>query len=319
MSLTLDAFLQIDLPALVAAVLAAQICGLLGNFLILRRQALIGDAFSHAVLPGLVIGFLVAGSLSAPAMIAGALGAVLIAVVLIELVRRYARVEAGAAMGVVFTALFALGVVLLEAGLGNVHLDAQHALYGQLEYLFWVGPATWSDLADPALWAELPRGVVVLILALPVVALPIALLFKEFRAVTFDAAAARQIGLPVRRLNALLMALVAVAAVAAFDAVGSILVIAMFICPAGTARMLTDRLSVQVWLSLAVATLDAVLGYALAAWAPTLLGAPFSVNAAGGIALVSGLVLWAALLWAPRHGVVARRRRHRHAASAVQP
>ena len=107
-------FLAIDLPAILVAVLSATSCGLLGNFLILRRQALIGDAISHVALPGIVAGFLIAGTIATLPLMLGAMAAAVIAAGLIEIIRRAGRLESGAAMGVVFTSMFAIGIVLLE-------------------------------------------------------------------------------------------------------------------------------------------------------------------------------------------------------------
>src|SRR3546814_19522935 len=127
-------FLQLDFPAVATATLAAVCCALLGNFLVLRRQSLMGDAISHAVLPGIVVGFVVAGTRSPLPMIVGATAAAVLAAVLIELVRRLGRIEAGASMGVVFTVMFAFGVLLLEqAAARSVDLDADCVLYGSSE------------------------------------------------------------------------------------------------------------------------------------------------------------------------------------------
>ncbi|MCU0854441.1 MAG: metal ABC transporter permease, partial [Rhodobacteraceae bacterium] len=126
-------FVMLSLPPMVIGVLAAVACALPGNFLLLRRQALIGDAISHVVLPGIVAAFLVTGAVSTWPMMIGAAVAAVVAVVLIEVVRRVGRIEPGAAMGVVFTAMFAGGVLLLEqSDTSGVHLDVEHALYGNL-------------------------------------------------------------------------------------------------------------------------------------------------------------------------------------------
>lgn len=312
MIVTVQEFLQIDLPALVVAVLSAVSCGLLGNYLVLRRQALVGDAISHLVLPGIVVGFLVAGTLSTLAMMTGALGAALLGVLLMDLIRRFGRVESGAAMGVVFTIMFAAGVVLLEqTGGSGVHLDVEHALYGALETTLWLTPTGWDSLADPTVLATLPREVVALAMVTLVVVLAIALFFKELEIVAFDPDLATSLGIPSKAVSTGLVALVAVAAVAAFDAVGSILVIAMFICPASTARLLTDRLSRQLWISVAVAALSGTAGYGLAAFGPFWFGGADSLNAAGMIAVVAGFLQLIAMLFAPRYGVLPRVLRNR--------
>ncbi|PTB84723.1 zinc ABC transporter permease, partial [Pseudidiomarina aestuarii] len=129
-------FVQLSLTPIVIGILGAVACALPGNFLLLRRQALIGDAISHVVLPGIVVAFLVTGTITAVPMMIGAGCAAIVAVIVIELVKRLGRVEPGAAMGLVFTTLFAAGVLLLEiTDTSSVHIDVQHALLGNLESL----------------------------------------------------------------------------------------------------------------------------------------------------------------------------------------
>lgn len=310
--MTVAEFLLIDLPALMVATLTCVSCGLLGNFLLLRRQALMGDALSHVVLPGIVVAYLVTGTIASTAMLLGAFGAAVLAVMLIEAVRRFGHVEPGAAMGVVFTAMFAGGVVLLEQSTGGaVHLDVQHALYGNLEATLWLGPSTWVDLLDPGMWAVLPAEAWLLIGVTAVTVAVIVLFYKELKISSFDPGLANSLGFPTRWIGLGLMVLVGAAAVAAFQAVGSILVIATFICPPATARMLTDRLSRQILLSAVFAVSAAVLGYILAAFGPFWVGLDNSLNAAGMIAVVAGVQQALAMLFAPRYGVVARRRRRR--------
>ena len=318
MPLTALDFLQIDLPALLVAVLAAVSCGLLGNFLVLRRQSLIGDAISHVVLPGIVLGYIVAGTIVASAMMAGALLAALASVVLIEIVRRLGRIEPGAAMGVVFTTMFALGVLLLEqTGTRNVHLDVEHALYGNLESTLWLEPTGWASLVDPTALAGLPRPVQTLAAVTALIAALIVLFYKELQITTFDPDLATSLGIPARWVNAGVVIMVAVAAVAAFDAVGSILVIAMFICPAATARFLTDRLTAQILWSVVLAAVAGLLGYVLAAFGPFWVGGESSLNAAGMMAVVAGLLQALAMLFAPHYGLVPRRLRRARQARAL--
>jgi manganese/zinc/iron transport system permease protein len=132
-------FVQFSLTPILIGIFASVACALPGNFLILRRQALIGDAISHVVLPGIVVAFLLTGVVSAMPMLLGAAAAAVLAVVLIEVVKRVGQVEPGAAMGVVFTTLFAAGVLLLEqSDTSSVHLDVEHALMGNLESLIWL-------------------------------------------------------------------------------------------------------------------------------------------------------------------------------------
>jgi manganese/zinc/iron transport system permease protein len=302
-------FVALSLSPLLIGVLAAVTCALPGNFLLLRRQALIGDAISHVVLPGIVVAFLLTGRVAALPMMLGAAGAALVSVLLIEAVRRTARIEAGAAMGVIFTTLFAAGVLLLEqSDTSGVHLDVEHALYGNLESLIWLDATGWSSLLDPVALAGLPPELPRMAVALIVVALAIAVMWRPLAIATFDEGFAATLGLPVRAIGLALVMLAALAAVAAFDAVGSIIVIAMFICPPAAARMMTDRLLPQVMWSLGFAILAAVLGYVLAGYGPLWLGFDNSVSAAGMIATVSGLILGVTMLVGPcrrRAGIAA--------------
>jgi manganese/zinc/iron transport system permease protein len=294
-------FVQLSLVPMLIGVLACVTCGLLGNFLVLRRQSMIGDAVSHVALPGIVAAFLVTGTIQALPMMAGAAVAAVVAVLLIETIRVMGRVEPGAAMGVVFTTMFAAGVVLLEqSGSRNVHLDVEHALYGNLESLIWLDAQDWGSLLDPAALAGLPPQLGRLAVVTLGTGLFVGLLWKELVITTFDAGFADSVGIRSKLVGFALIVMVAVAAVAAFDAVGSIIVIAMFVCPAAAARLMTDRLSVQIAWSIAFAILAAALGYVLAGYGPLWLGARNSVSAAGMIATVAGAILALTCLFGPR-------------------
>jgi len=294
-------FVALSLPPMVIGLLAAVACALPGNFLLLRRQALIGDAISHVVLPGIVVAFLVTGAVSTWPMMAGAAVAAVVAVVLIELVRRVGRIEPGAAMGVIFTAMFAGGVLLLEqSDTSGVHLDVEHALYGNLESLIWLDATGWGSLVDPVALAGLPPELWRMAGAALAAAAFVGVLWRPLKLSTFDEGFARSVGIPVTALGLALVVVAAMAAVAAFDAVGSIIVIAMFICPPAAARLMTDRLGRQVAWSVVFAVVSAVLGYVLAGYGPLWLGATNAVSAAGMIATVSGVILALAAVFGPR-------------------
>ncbi|WP_286196789.1 metal ABC transporter permease [Tropicibacter sp. R15_0] len=297
-------FVALSLPPLVIGTLAAMACALPGNFLLLRRQSLIGDAISHVVLPGIVVAFLVTGVITTTAMMVGAAGAALLAVILIEAIRRLGKVEPGAAMGVVFTAMFAGGVLLLEqSDTSGVHLDVEHALYGNLESLIWLDAVGWASLTDPIALAALPPELPRMGAALVLLSLLTWLFWRPLKLSTFDEGFARSLGLPTTVISLAIVTAAALAAVAAFDAVGSIIVIAMFICPPAAARLMTNRLESQVAWSLLFAALSAIFGYVLAGYGPLWLGASASVSAAGMIATVSGLILALTALFAPHRQV----------------
>jgi manganese/zinc/iron transport system permease protein len=306
--MTLQDFLMLDLPPLLAAIMAGGTCGLLGSFLLLRRESLIGDALSHAVLPGIVVGFAVTGSMAGLPMLAGAVLAGLAAVALITLVQKSARLDPGAAIGAVFTTFFAIGLVLLETLAHNVHLDLDCVLFGQIETLVWTEGRSLAALADPAALAALPRQLGLLAAVTLGVALAVAVLWRPIKLACFDPAYARALGLPSRRIEIGLALMVAAAAVAAFEAVGSILVVALLVCPAAALRLMTDRYTTQVLGGAALGAALGAVGYALAGPVPAALGLDIALNAAGVIGTLGGLAvgLMAALrALRPRRAVAA--------------
>ncbi|MGG7644206.1 metal ABC transporter permease [Rhodovulum sp. YNF3179] len=300
-------FVQFSLTPILIGIFASIACAMPGNFLILRRQALIGDAISHVVLPGIVVAFLVTGVISAIPMLLGAAGAAVVAVILIEAIKRLGNIEPGAAMGVVFTAMFAAGVLVLEqTDTSDVHIDVQHALMGNLETLVWFRAEGWHSLLDPAKLASLPDELPRMASVCAAIVLAMLVFWRWLKISTFDEGFAQALGIPSSAVGFGLVIAAAAAAVAAFDAVGSIVVIAMFICPPAAARLMTNRLEHQVWWSVAFATLSAVLGYVFAGYGPLWFGAANAVSAAGMIAAVSGVILGLACLYGPhrsREGV----------------
>lgn len=293
-------FVPLSFTPLLIGILASIACALPGNFLVLRRQALIGDAISHVVLPGIVVAFLLTGSVAAGTMMAGATGAAIVSVILIEAIRRIGQIEPGAAMGVVFTAMFAAGVLLIEqSDTSSVHLDVEHALYGNLESLIWLDATGWASLLDPQALAGLPPELFRVAAAAFGMGVLLLLFWRPLAIATFDEGFAATLGLPTAAIGLGLVIASAIAAVAAFDAVGSIIVIAMFICPPAAARLMTDRLGHQVAWSVVFAVLSAALGYVLAGYGPLWLGGTDAVSAAGMIATVSGAILALAALLGP--------------------
>ncbi|MEM1237798.1 MAG: metal ABC transporter permease [Pseudomonadota bacterium] len=293
-------FVQFSLTPILIGVLSSIACALPGNFLILRKQALIGDAISHVVLPGIVAAFLVTGAVAAIPMLIGAALAAVVAVALIEAVKRLGNIEPGAAMGVVFTTMFAGGVLLLEqTDTSNVHLDVEHALMGNLESLIWFRAEGWGSLLDPAALASLPEELPRIAITCAVVIALTLIFWRWLKIATFDEGFAQALGIPVSALGFGLVITAAVAAVAAFDAVGSIIVIAMFICPPAAARLMTNSLGHQVLWSVGFATVSAILGYVLAGYGPLWLSYTNAVSAAGMIAAVAGVILALACLFGP--------------------
>ncbi|TKZ22233.1 metal ABC transporter permease [Shimia litoralis] len=298
--MTGEEFVPLSLTPMLIGMFAAVACALPGNFLVLRRQALIGDAISHVVLPGIVVAFLVTGAVSAWPMMIGAAGASVVAVALIEAIRRLGKIEPGAAMGVTFTAMFAAGVLLLEqSDTSTVHLDVEHALYGNLESLIWLDADGWGSLVDPVALAGLPEELIRITLTLIVVCAFVWLFWRPLKLSTFDEGFAQTLGMRTGVLGLALVIVAAIAAVAAFDAVGSIIVIAMFICPPAAARLMTNRLEVQIAWSVVFALVSAIAGYVIAGFGPMWIGADNAVSAAGMIATVSGILLAITAVFGP--------------------
>jgi manganese/zinc/iron transport system permease protein len=198
-----------------------------------------------------------------------------------------------------------------------VDLDADCVLNGQLERVFWFAPAEWKGFAGWGWLGDLPRELVTLAGVTALVAAFIAVFFKELRIVSFDPALSTSLGIPAGAMHFALMVLVAASVVAAFEAVGSILVIGALICPAATARLLTNRLSVQVWLSVALAAGAGIAGYILGVHGPVWLGGQNALSAAGMITVVSGGMLALAIVAAPEHGIVAKRLRQGRLAVSI--
>lgn len=289
----------------IAAVTAAA-CAVLGVFLVLRRMALMSDAISHVLLLGIVLAFLVKPDLRSPLLLLGAAAIGLVAVVLIEALQRTRRVKEDAAIGLVFPALFSIGVILVSRYTSNTHLDTDAVLNGALEF---AALEHWQlgkyDLGPKSLWfvgcALIVNGAFV------------AIFFKELKLATFDAALATALGFAPAILHYALMVLVSVTAVVSFDAVGSIVVVALMIAPAATAYLLTDDLKRMIGIAVAVAVGGSWLGCRLAFW--------INASFAGSIATSLGIVFAAVFLFAPQRGLLSqasrRRRQQREFAVAM--
>ena len=239
----------------------ATACGLVGNFLILRRMALVGDAISHSILPGIAIAFLLANSRSSIAMFLGALAAGIVTTVMIEIIHRKSRVKQDAAIGITFSSLFAIGVILISVFASKVDLDQDCVLYGEIGNIpldvpyvklgsLTFGPPTLVRMGVVAC------GVVVLIL----------LFYKELLISSFDPALALSVGINPSVIHYGLMAMLSVVVVSAFESVGAILVIAMLILPGATASLVSERLPVILALTVLHAAISSILGIHLALW-----------------------------------------------------
>lgn len=298
----------IDTWIVIVGILAAVSCALLGNFLVLRKMSMMGDAISHAVLPGLAIAFLVTGARASLTMFIGAAVVGVLTAVFTQWVSRFGKVDEGASMGIVFTTLFALGLLLIVQAADHVDLDASCVLYGAIELtpldVVW-RPTIFGAVLD------VPRAAVVLSIVCAVNLLFVVFFFKELRITSFDSELATTMGINANWMHYLLMTLVAITTVAAFEAVGSIIVIAMLIVPAATAHLLTDRLGVMILLSVILAALAAVLGHISALFVPGWLGFdPAVVDAtstSGMMAVMAGVLFAITLFCAPRYGILIKK------------
>ena len=288
---------SLDTWIVVAAVLAGATCALIGSFLVLKKVSMMGDAISHAVLPGIAVAFILTGSRAGPVMLVGSALVGILTAVLVQLINRHARLEEGASMGVVFTVLFAIGLILIERAARDVDIHPEHVLFGAVELV---------PLHVISLWGwDVPRGVVLLVVVLAVNVSLVVLFFKELRLATFDPELATALGINATAVHYVLMVLVAMTTVAAFEVVGSILVIAMLIVPGAIAWLLTRRLLPFLVVSVVVSVVAAVAGHIAAITVPPLFGYP-DTSTSGSMATVLGLFFFLAMLFAPQQGLVAR-------------
>ncbi len=271
--------------------LAAASCGLLGTFLVLRRMSMLGDALSHAVLPGIAMAFFLSGSRSVLPMFLGAAIAGLLTTVLVEAFHRRWRVQEDASIGIVFTAFFALGVVMISAYAGQVDLDQECVLYGEIAYTPW----------DMLVWKGEPVGprpVWILGGMLLVNLLLVGLCYKELVISSFDPAMAAAVGINAAVVHYVLMGAVSLTTVAAFESVGAILVVALLIVPGAAAYLWSDRLPVILGLAVGFGVAAAAGGYYLASL--------WDSSIAGAMVVVLGAVFALSLLLAPNQGLLSR-------------
>ena len=288
---------SLDTWIVITGMLSAVSCALLGNFMVLRRLSMMGDAISHAVLPGLAIAFLVTGSRDSWIMFIGAAIVGVLTAVFTQSINNLGKVEESASMGVVFTTLFAIGLILIVRAADSVDLDPGCVLYGAIELV----PLDTKDM----LGLHFPRAVIVLAIVLVINLLFIILFFKELKISSFDPSLATTLGINSQLMHYSLMTLVAVTTVASFESVGSILVIAMIIVPAASAHLLTDRLHSMILVSVFLAVISALVGHLAAITIPGIWGFD-DTSTAGMMAVVAGFIFLITMVFAPRHGVLAK-------------
>lgn len=272
-------------PILVESALVSVALGLIGCWLVVRGMSLLGDALAHSVLPGIVIGFLLGKSLQSAWILIGATVFGMGAAVLVQAVRDNSRVKEDASLGIVFTTLFAIGVVMINLFAGQTDLDPGCVLYGQVEYFVQTPQKIWP-------MACILVGVVLLTV----------IFFRHLLVSTFDPLLARSMGIPATLVHYAIMAVLSLTTVASFEAVGAILAVALLITPGATARLWTDRMPRMLLLATVHAMLASVIGYWMSHPAIFDTSASGAISSAGfGLFLISWLV-------APNKGLISQAR-----------
>lgn len=265
-------------------------CSILGCFLVLRKMVMVGDAISHAVLPGIVIAYLITKSFESIYMVVGAAIIGIITTFLIEFLHRKAKVQEDASIGVTFTWMFSIGVILISMFTRGTDLDQDCVLHGEIlnvPFNLWI-LESGINLGPVNVWT---LGVInVFILSF------VYFFFKQLYITTFDAAFASAMGISSSVWNYLLMGAVSFVTVASFESVGAILVIAFIVAPAATAYLLTDDLKKMLTYASLIGIVSSVLGYGLASL--------INADIASSITTVMGLLFGLTLLFAPKHGVL---------------
>ncbi len=290
-----------DWWTLLTVALCGAACAIVGVFLVLRRMSLLGDSITHAILPGIVGGFLLFKTRDVSVMLLGAGIAGVLTAFLASAIQRLGKVHEDASLGVVFTTLFAIGTVLLTFFAGNIDLDPGCVLYGVIETAILHQVEVYG--------IAMPRPTVAIAIALAIDALLIAVFFKELRLVSFDPYLATTMGFSAVLVHYSLMAAVAGTSVVLFESVGSILVVAMLVAPGATAQLLCDRLRSMVWVAAGLGVSAGVIGHVGAVY--------WNTSVAGMVSVVAGAQFVLAVVCAPKHGVVARWYRRVHLATRI--
>ncbi|PCI95475.1 MAG: iron ABC transporter [Flavobacteriales bacterium] len=282
-----------DFWIILTGCLAAISCGLLGCFLILRKMAMIGDAISHAVLPGIVIAFLFSGSLNSFPMLIGAASFGLLTTFLIELFNKKGGLQKDASIGITFTWLFAVGVILISLYADNVHIDQDCVLFGEIAYV------ALEPLTSLLPGISAPNTVWILGTVMILVIAMIVFGYKGLFLTTFDPSFAATIGVSTVAWHYLLMSAVSVTTVVSFESVGAILVVALLIAPAATAYLLTDQLPKMLIIAALAGIIASIGGYYLAVW--------LDASVAAAIATVLGIEFTLVFLFAPKNGIIIKK------------
>jgi manganese/zinc/iron transport system permease protein len=298
------ASLRVYWPILAEGALVSLALGLIGCFLVVRGLSLLGDALSHSVLPGIVIGFLLGGSLHSPWILVGATAVGVAAALLVQGVQHHSRVKEDASLGIVFTSLFALGVVMINLYAGQADLDPGCVLYGNIEYMIFDH-----------------RAIATMAVIVALVVAGLLLFYRHLLVSTFDPGLAVSLGIPAAAVHYALMGALSLTVVASFEAVGAILAVALLVMPGATARLWTDRMPTMLLAAAGHGVASTLLGFWLSHPDGPLRGpaaAPWGGTSASGAICVAGFALFlVSWLVAPRHGLLPRWRVRRRLARVM--
>ncbi len=283
-----------DLEIQLIAVIVAVACALPGTFLVLRKMSMMSDSITHTILLGIVLAFFLTHDLSSPLLICGAAVIGVVTVYLTETVSKTRLVSEDSAIGIVFPLLFSVAIILITRFAGSVHLDTDSVMLGELAFAPFDRLMVFGvDIGAKALYTS---GFLLVINAAFIL-----IFYKELKIVTFDPLLAAIVGFSPALLHYGLMTLVSLTTVGAFEAVGSMLVVAFMIGPPATAYLLTDDLKKMLLLSAGFGAASGILGYQLAA--------VLDVSIAGSMAVVTGLVFAVVFVFAPGQGLISGLRR----------
>ena len=270
------------------AIMVASACSILGTFLVLKSMAMVSDAITHTILLGIVIAFFAVHDLNSPLLIIGAGIVGVLTVYLVELLNSTRLVKEDSAIGVVFPLLFSIAVILISMYAGNVHLDVDSVLLGELAF----APFNRVQIFGFSIAKGLVTTFVIFLINVSFVTV----FFKELKISVFDKALAITLGMKPVLIHYMLMSLVSMTAVASFEAVGSILVVAFMIGPPITAYLLTDKLKVMIGLSIVLGAVASVAGFHFARL--------FDISIAGSIAVAIGIIFLLTLIFSPKKGLI---------------
>jgi len=288
-----------DIWILATASLVAAACALVGVFLILRRQALMGDAISHSVLLGIVLAYLITDSRALPIMLGGAVIIGLLTAWLSDTLNRVGKLQSDASIGIVFTLFFAIGVILISLYAGQIDLDQECVLYGEIAFipfdtLHIGGGGNLNDgfeIGPRAFWAIAVVFIIVLI--------SIIVAFNRLQTVAFHPKLALSLGINIVFWHYFLMTLVSMTTVASFDAVGAILVVALLVIPASSAYLIAKSLKTMLWFAVGYSQASVAIGYTLAYQLDSSISASIAVSA--GVLLFLTIAILQVQKWRQRH------------------